>query len=115
MPRRAGRVFTYEEALATFPVVRERTEAAVRAIEALVNSLRSRDELERRREETEEAYREIVGRWTAAMESEGCVVKGLWLVDWDSGDGYFCWRYPEPTIGHFHSYEEGLAGRVPIA
>ena len=25
------------------------------------------------------------------------------------------WRYPEETIGHFHSYEDGFAGRMPIA
>ena len=37
------------------------------------------------------------------------------LVDWDAGDGYFCWRYPEPALAHFHGYEEGFAGRVPIA
>jgi hypothetical protein len=114
MERRPGRVFSYDEALASFPVVRDRTEAAVRHVEALLNGLRSRDELERTREETEQAHREIVARWSAELESVGCVVKGLWLVDWDAGDGYFCWRYPEPTIGHFHSYDEGFAGRVPI-
>jgi len=112
----AGRpVFSYDEALASFPVVRDRTEAAVRQIEALVNGLRSQDEVEARREEIEEASREIVERWTRELESIGCEVKGPWLVDWNSGDGYYCWRYPEPTIGHFHGYEDGFAGRVPVA
>ena len=114
MPARARRVFSYDEALGTFPVVRDRTEAAVRQVEALFNALRSREEMEDRRDEVESAYRQIVERWTAEIRSIGCEVKGLWLVDWDSGDGYFCWRYSEPTIGHYHSYEEGFAGRVPI-
>ena len=43
-----------------------------------------------------------------------CVVKGLWLVDWDCGDGYYCWRYPEASIAHFHGYDDGFNGRMPI-
>jgi hypothetical protein len=112
---RARRVFSYEEALALFPVVRDRTDAAVRQVEAMVNQVQSRDEMELRKEELESAYRSIVERWTEEIESLGCEVKGVWLVDWDSGDGYYCWRYPEPSLGHFHGYEEGFAGRVPVA
>ncbi len=26
--------------------------------------------------------------WVAEITSLGCLVKGLWLVDWDSGDGF---------------------------
>ena len=112
---RSRRVFTYDEALALFPVVRDRTEAAVRQVEALVNGLTSREEMDERREEFEGAYRDIVARWAEELRSLGCEVKGAWLVDWDAGDGYFCWRYPEPALAHFHGYEEGFAGRVPIA
>ncbi len=112
---RFRRVFSYEEALALFPVVRDRTDAAVRQVEAMVNQVQSRDEMELRKEELESAYRSIVERWTEEIESLGCEVKGVWLVDWDSGDGYYCWRYPEPSLGHFHGYEEGFAGRVPVA
>ena len=112
---RSRHVFSYEEALALFPVVRDRTDAAVRQVEAMVNQVQSRDEMELRKEELESAYRSIVERWTAEIESLGCEVKGVWLVDWDSGDGYYCWRYPEPTLGHFHGYDEGFAGRVPVA
>ena len=36
------------------------------------------------------------------------------LVDWDSGDGYYCWRFPEAAIAFFHTYDEGFAGRIPI-
>ena len=35
-------------------------------------------------------------------------------VDWDSGDGYYCWRYPEASLSFYHSYEDGFKGRVPI-
>lgn len=114
-PGRKPRIWSYDEALAAFPVVRDRTDAAVRQVEALVNGLRSRDEMDERKDELESAYRTIVERWTEEIESLGCQVKGLWLVDFDCGDGFWCWRYPEPTVAHFHGYEEGFAGRVPVA
>jgi hypothetical protein len=107
--------FTYEEALASFPSARRITEIAVRQIEGLVSRIRSRDELDVRRDELEEAYKHIVEAWADEIMGLGCDVKGLWLVDWDSGCGYYCWQYPEATIGHFHGYEEGFGGRLPVA
>ncbi|MGE5234385.1 MAG: DUF2203 domain-containing protein [Acidobacteriota bacterium] len=111
---RSKRTFTYEEALSMFPVVRDRTAAAVRQVEALVNQIRSRDDAEARKEELEVSYRRILEAWTEEIQSLGCEVKGPWLVDWDNGDGYYCWKYPEDTLGHFHTYEDGFTGRVPV-
>ncbi|HVS02863.1 MAG TPA: DUF2203 domain-containing protein [Thermoanaerobaculia bacterium] len=108
------RIFTYDQALATLPRVRQLTQGAVRQIEALYNQVGSREEGESRRAELEQVSQQIVRLWTDRITALGCEVKGLWLVDWDSGHGYYCWRYPEPSITHFHGYEEGFAGRVPI-
>lgn len=113
-PATEHRTFTYEEALDSFPKVEHVTEIAVRQIEALVSRIRSRDELANRRSELEEAYRQIVESWSHEVNRLGCVTKGLWLVDWDSGDGYYCWRYGEATIGHFHGYDDGFSGRIAI-
>lgn len=108
------RTFTYEEALAMFPVVRDRTAAAVRQVEALINPIRSREEAVSRQGELETAYKTILEAWSEEIQSLGCEAKGQWLVDWDSGDGYYCWRYPEETLSHFHTYEDGFQGRVPV-
>ncbi len=115
-PRRTDqfRTFTYEEALESFPLIEHVTEVAVRQIEALVSRIRSREELDTRRAELEEAHRQIVESWMQEIVRLGCETKGLWLVDWDSGDGYYCWRYGEATIGHFHGYDDGFAGRIAI-
>jgi hypothetical protein len=111
---RAKRTFSYDDALETFPLVRDLTAAAVRQIEALMNQLQSREEMESRKDELEEAYNRIVQAWAAEITALGCEVKGLWLVDWDCGDGYYCWRYPEDSIAFFHTYDDGFGGRVPI-
>jgi len=110
----ADRTFTYEEALEMFPLVRELTTTAIAQIEAIVNRVQSRDEMERRKDEIQSAIDSIVQAWSDELQSMGCETKGMWLVDWDSGAGYYCWKYPEETIGHFHEYEDGFAGRVPV-
>jgi hypothetical protein len=108
------RIFTYDEALATFPVVRDLTAAAVRQVEQISAHLDSHEKADSARDELEEARDQIVRAWAREVSNIGCEVKGVWLVDWDSGDGYYCWRFPEQAIGFFHTYDEGFAGRIPI-
>ncbi len=112
--RASKKIFSYDEAMSMFPHVRDLTTSAVKQIESLVNTLESRDELETRREELEEARERIFRLWAQEVQALGAEVKGLWLVDWDSGDGYYCWRFPEQAIAFFHTYEEGFAGRLPV-
>ena len=64
--------------------------------------------------ETEEERQELVREWVRQLSTLGVEIKGLWLVDFDSGAGYYCWKYPEPSLDYFHGYEEGFAGRLPL-
>jgi hypothetical protein len=61
----------------------------------------------------QELARAVAG-WVRAMEALGVEVKGRWLVDFDNGRGYYCWRWPEQQLEYFHGYDEGFAGRVRI-
>lgn len=99
------RTFTFEEARKLVPAVRERTRRAIARIEELGGDAGS--------PESPEA-KGILLAWAREMDELGIEVKGPWLVDFDSGDGYWCWRWPEESLDWFHGYEEGFAGRVRI-
>lgn len=99
------RTFTFEEARKLLPAVRERTRRALGRIEALGAEGVEPDE---------RAANDILLAWVREMSQLGIDVKGPWLVDFDSGDGYWCWRWPEETLDYYHGYQEGFAGRVRI-
>jgi hypothetical protein len=108
------RVFSLAEAQALFPLVRHITEAAYRELEPVRRKLETMVPANPRMQEVERQYETIVKAWVGKMERLGLVVKGLWLVDFDTGDGYLCWKFPELRLGHYHGYHEGFAGRRPL-
>ncbi len=96
------KTFSYEDAAALLPEVQRLTADAVREVEALPG------------EAPRDQGQEIVTRWAEAVMRLGIEVKGLWLVDFDSGSGYYCWKYPEESLQYFHGYEDGFGGRVKL-
>ncbi len=57
----------------------------------------------------------LIEEWNSQMRKLRGVPKGLWLVDIDAGDGYYCWKYPETQIGFWHEYKSGYSGRIPLS
>ena len=108
------RVFTLAEAEALFPLVRRITLEAHEELEPVRRKLEGMVPSNPRIQDVEHEYEEIVKRWVGKMERLGLVVKGLWLVDFDTGDGYLCWRFPELKLGYYHTYHDGYAGRRPL-
>ncbi|MHB8255032.1 MAG: DUF2203 family protein [Acidiferrobacter sp.] len=108
------RVFTLAEALELFPLVRRITYGSYRELEPLRRLLATLSPGSVSLYEAEEQYERVVKRWVAKMERLGIVVKGLWLVDFDTGDGYLCWRFPELNLGHYHGYREDYTTRRPL-
>jgi hypothetical protein len=108
------RAWSLEAARALLPEVKRRTQQAVDEVEALVPERDTRAEGTPERVELEQRIQQAVSRWIRAMEALGVEVKGAWLVDFDNGRGYYCWRWPEERLDHFHGYDEGFAGRTLI-
>ncbi|HEY3054087.1 MAG TPA: DUF2203 family protein [Thermoanaerobaculia bacterium] len=97
------KIFSYEDASALLPEVQRLTNEAVARADALDEATATGDD-----------YQAIVQEWADAVMSLGIEVKGLWLIDFDNGSGYYCWQYPEESLQYFHGYEEGFRGRVKL-
>lgn len=62
----------------------------------------------------EEDLNKIIVRWHEKIRRLGAHPQGLWLVDFDCGRGFLCWKYPEPDIMYWHEYDGGFTNRKPI-
>lgn len=107
-------IFSLAEASALLPHVKHLTADAVRRAEALAVQLRGLVEDNPDHSILSQALRDVVTGWASEVQALGLHAKGLWLVDFDNGDGYYCWSYPEPAITHYHGYDEGFASRISI-
>lgn len=96
------KIFSYEDAAALLPEVQRLTASAVDEVDALANDA-PKDEAQR-----------IVAGWADSIMKLGIEVKGLWLIDFDNGSGYYCWQYPEESLQYFHGYDDGFSGRVKL-
>ena len=96
------KIFSYEEAAELLPRVQSITAKAVAIVDELAEDTPA------------EQYETVVQKWASDVMRLGIEVKGLWLVDFDNGSGYYCWKHPEPSLQYFHGYEEGFQGRVKL-
>lgn len=97
------KIFTLEQARETLPRVKDFTSDAYSRYSELGEDADAEDDRQ-----------EVVRGWIEQLTALGVEIKGLWLVDFDSGAGYYCWKYPEASLEYFHGYEEGFAGRLPL-
>ena len=111
----APRYFTLAEANETLPLVKRITQEAYEDLEDVKKKLRNFVPSDPRMVHVEKEYETIVRKWISKLERLGLIVKGLWLVDFDTGDGYLCWKYPELEVSHYHSYTGGFAARRPVS
>jgi hypothetical protein len=114
MPQADPRIFSLDEARAMLPHVKTLTADAVRRVEDLTARMQTVQETDSSRASIESNIEEAIRDWSLAIERLGLQAKGLWLVDFDNGQGYYCWCYPEDTVSHFHEYDGGFRGRMKI-
>ncbi|MDC0980434.1 DUF2203 family protein [Bdellovibrionales bacterium] len=86
------------------------------AVEALITRLETlnSDQTELIKE-LEGEINSYIKSWHIKVRKLGGEPKGLWLIDFDCGDGYFCWQYPEPEVLFWHGYQDGFSKRISLS
>jgi hypothetical protein len=113
-PTPGARVFTLDAARAMLPRIQELTAVAAGELDPLMQQLEAVDENAPEHARLHDSITSIVTAWAEAVQDLGAEAKGLWLVDFDAGNGYYCWKHPESTVSHYHGYDDGFAGRMKI-
>ena len=118
-----ARIFSLAEAQSLLPVVRKVTRRAVGDFDPVRGRYRNLLDCDPRKPQLALQYEKIVRLWMTKMARFGLVARGLWAVDFDTGDGYLSWKYPELRLAFFvdsedpnltrRSLSEVLAERLP--
>lgn len=109
------RLFSLAEARALLPLVYRISEEAERQVHYHMNHLKAySDKTHPRAVELEESINEVIAVWQRKVEKLGCEPKGLWMADFDNGEGFYCWKFPETEIKFWHGYQDGFSGRILI-
>ena len=114
VPSGKRRVFTLEEAVELLPLLKRITARSEQELRRVVAFMKHAGLSSDRRRELQAKADDIVFRWSSKVSRTGALVKGLWIVDFDSGDGFYCWKYGEESIMYRHGYGEGFSARVPL-
>jgi hypothetical protein len=108
-------VFSLEEAQELLPIVFRITKAYSVKVETLIARLDSLDAAgETQTNSLETQVNSLIQEWQNKVQKLGAHPKGLWIADFDSGDGYFCWKFPERGIEFWHKYTDGYSKRVRV-
>ena len=111
--RAKERVFEFSEVSQLFPIIYSITRKASEQVQVLVDQLEMIDSKDDSKALIlEEKINKIVDSWHDKIEKLGLRPQGLWVVDIDAGNGYYCWKYPEKKINHWHGYSDGFSNRV---
>ncbi|MCB0413846.1 MAG: DUF2203 family protein [Bdellovibrionales bacterium] len=107
--------FDLKSAQQLLPVLKNITKKYSEKVDALIEELEKIDHHKIEvTEKIEEDVNTEIREWHKKMKSLGVIPKGLWIIDFDFGRGYFCWQYPEEDILYWHGYNEGYSSREKI-
>ncbi len=95
------KLFTLSEAECLLPLIKKITITQREALEPWKIKLDRTLSNDPRRPVIEREYERLVLVWRGKISRVGARAAGLWVVEFDVGDGVLSWRYPELRIAHF--------------
>lgn len=108
------KLFNLAEAKELLPLVQtvtQKHQMQLNPVQDRLNRMLSNDP---RRNPIEQEYEQIVSQWKSKIEKLGATVHGLWVVEFNVGEGVLCWRYPELSLNYFRANGGDFASRVKI-
>jgi hypothetical protein len=96
--------FTKDEALDVLPIIKRITGRASAQVEEIQEQLRFIPEDEPAFLRLKGRIQYILSRWVAKVTNLGANPRGVWLVDFDAGEGWFSWRYGDEDLTYFNSH-----------
>ncbi|MFT5571894.1 MAG: hypothetical protein ACI9FR_000815 [Cryomorphaceae bacterium] len=108
------RVFNLSEAQKQFPFVQSITQKHQQELSPLQQRLSKMLSNDPRRNALERDYESVVHRWRTKIEQLGASVSGLWIVEFNLGEGCLSWRHPELSLNYFRSHHASFAERVVL-
>ena len=100
-----SKLYVLAEASELLPVIRKITANAYGQLSRLNEQLELMLLCDPRRSVVVDEYEKVVRKWVASITRLGAIPNGLWRVDFDTGEGFLCWRFPELKIGYFRDYD----------
>ena len=103
--REYAKYFNLEQAKALLPLIQKITHETYSELDPLRRQLRKMSIIDDMSPELEAEYKQGVQQWIEKMTRLGVLPVTLGMVNFDTGDGYLNWKYPETDLSHYHDYD----------
>ena len=98
--------FTSERISQLLPIMQKITDKYALKVETVLQKLEAVDDKNTGEvNQLEEIVNREIRDWHKKIRALGAEPKGLWFINFDSGDGYYRWKYPDPDLRAWQPYD----------